>query len=98
VAVRRAKEEVNMETPRIDVNEILDELRTTRDELRLKMHLAGAEARDEWEVLEQKWEHLRVRAGHVGEATGEAAEDVGDALEAVGAELRKGYKRIREAL
>ncbi len=87
-----------METPRIDVQEILDELRTTRDELRLQMHLAATEIRGEWEVLERKYEHFRSRAEVVGEATGEAAEDVGDALELVGAELRKGYKRIRKAL
>ena len=87
-----------METPRIDVNEILDELRTTRDELRLQMHLAAAEVRDEWTVLEKKYEHFRSRAEQVGGATGEAAEDVGNALELVGAELRKGYKRIRKAL
>jgi hypothetical protein len=87
-----------MEKPRIDVNEILDELRTTRDELRVQMHLAGAEARDEWEVLEKKWQHLRTRAGQVGEATGEAAEDIGGALELVGEELRKGYRRIRKTL
>ena len=31
-----------METPRIDVKEIIDELRTTRDELRVQMHLAAA--------------------------------------------------------
>ena len=87
-----------METPRIDVKEILDELRTTRDELRLQMHLASAEARDEWEVLDKKFEHLRSRATQVGEATGEVAEDVGGALGQGGEELRKGYKRIRKAL
>ena len=51
-----------METPRIDVKEILDELHTTRDELHLQMHLAAAEVRDEWTVLEKKYEHFRSRA------------------------------------
>lgn len=87
-----------METPRIDIDEILDELRTTRDELRVQMYLAAAEVRDEWDELEKKWEHLKTHAEKVGDATEEAAEDVGEALGLVGDELRKGYKRIRDAL
>lgn len=79
-------------------DELFDELRKARDELRVQLHLAAAEARDEWEVLEKKWVKFQDRAGEVGEATGEAAEDVGEALELVGEELRKGYKRIRKAL
>jgi hypothetical protein len=99
IAVTKPGTEVGtMETPRIDVEEILEELRTTRDELRLQMRLGGAEVRDEWEVLEKKWERFRAKAGQIGEATGEAAEDVGGALGQVGEELRKGYKRIRKAL
>lgn len=78
--------------------DLVQELRTARDELNVKMHLAAAEARDEWDVLEKKWEHFRVRAEKVGEATGEAAEEVGEALELVGEELRKGYRRIRKTL
>ena len=78
------------------LDELFDELRTARDELHLKMHLAAADARDEWQVLEKKWDHFRARAEKVGEATGEAAEEVGEALELVGEELRKGYQRIRK--
>jgi len=81
-----------------NLNELIDELRQTRDELRVQMHLAAAEVRDEWEVLEKKWGQFRSRAERVGEATGEAAEDVGEALELVGEELRKGYQRIRSIL
>ncbi len=81
-----------------NIHELIEKLRQTRDELHVQIHLAAAEARDEWEVLEKKWEHFQARAAQVGEATGEAAEDVGDALEVVGEELRKGYQRIRKSL
>ena len=81
-----------------NIKELLAELRQTRDELNVQMHLAAAEARDEWEVLEKKWDHFKSKAERVGEATEEAAEEVGEALELVGEELRKGYKQIRKAL
>ena len=87
-----------MNGPAENFSELFDELRKARDELHLKIHLAAAEARDEWEVLEKKFDNFRARADQVGEATGEAAEDIGEALELVGNELRKGYQRIRKSL
>ncbi len=78
-------------------DELFDELRRTRDELRVQMHLAKADAKDEWEVLEKKWDHFKSRAERAGEAAEDAAEEIGEALELVGEELRKGYRRIRDS-
>ena len=80
------------------VQELFEDVRRTRDELRVKIHLAKAEARDEWHELEKKWDHFKARAERAGEAAEDAAEDVGEALELVGEELHKGYRRIRDAL
>ncbi len=81
-----------------NLTEIIDDVRQTRDELRVQMHLAAAEIKDEWEDLEKKWEHFHAHMEKVGEATGEAAEEVGEALALVGEELRNGYKKIRKTL
>ena len=81
-----------------NIGELLEELRKSRDELRVQMHLAALEVREDWDALEKKWDHFHGRAEQVGEATGEAAEDIGEALGLVGEELRKGYKRIRKSL
>ena len=81
-----------------NLQELAAELRQTRDELRVQLNLAKAEARDEWEELEDKWEHFRTRMKPVEEAVGESAADVGDALMALGKELKKGYQRVRDAL
>lgn len=78
--------------------QLLQELQRKRDELRVKIHLAGAEAREEWEKAEKKWERLRSRLAVVGEAAEETGDDVGEALEQLGEELRKGYRRIRDLL
>ena len=80
---------------RTDVQDVIATLERVRDELKLKLHLLAADARDEWEELEKKFTHLRGRAGSIGRVAGDAAEDVGEAVELVGQELKKGYERLR---
>ena len=80
------------------IEKLAEELRQARDELKVQMHLAGAEAKDEWAALEGKWEDFHAHSSRVGHEVGEAAEEVGDALELLGEELRKGYRRIRKTL
>ena len=81
-----------------NIEDLREELKQVRDEVQVKIHLAAADARDEWEQLEKKWEHFRARAEVIGRAAEEAAEDVGEALEVVGEELKRGYKKIRSLL
>ena len=47
-----------MTTKNDRLNEELDKLRATRDELRLQIHLGSAEARDRFEKLEKSWQHV----------------------------------------
>ena len=81
---------------RTDVHELVASLERIRDEIKLKIHLAAADARDEWEELEKKLGHLRGKAGSIGRVAGDAAEDVGEAVELLGQELKKGYERLRK--
>jgi hypothetical protein len=81
-----------------EAHELLARIREERDELNLKMHLAKAEARDEWEKLEPKWEQFQARVHTIGESAGEASKDIGVALGILGEELRHGYERIRKAM
>ena len=81
-----------------DFEELITSLERLRDELKLKIHLAAADARDEWEELERKLSHLRSKASTLGRVAEEAAGDVGEALEALGKELKKGYERLRKAV
>jgi hypothetical protein len=81
-----------------DVDEVVASLERMRDELKLKIHLAAADARSEWEELEKKWSHLRSKAGVVGRVAGDAAGDVGEAVELLGKELKRGYERLRKVV
>ena len=38
-----------------ELHELGDELKQARDELRVEMHLAKADIRDDWEELEKQW-------------------------------------------
>lgn len=80
------------------VQEAVETLKQQRDELRLKMHLAKADARDEWEEMEGKWDNLRERLKAAGDEASEAKGDVRDALKSLAAEIKKGYERIRDQL
>lgn len=81
-----------------DVHEVIASLERIRDELRLKIHLAAADARSEWDELEKKWTHLRSKASTIGRVAGDAAGDVGEAVELLGKELKKGYERLRKVV
>lgn len=83
-----------MET-RNNLRELFDDLRRQRDEVALRLHLARADARDEWATLEKKWEHLKARIEVVGREAGVVAEDLGEAAWGVVEELKKGYARLR---
>jgi hypothetical protein len=83
---------------RNDFDRLADDLRRQRDDLHVKLHLAKAEVRDQWEALEKKWEHLRGRLGVVEGEAEEAGKDVLAALETVAEELKRGYARIRAVL
>lgn len=73
------------------LDQALQDLKQMRDELEVQLHLASADARDEFAELEKKWDQLRARAGVVGDAASQTADSVAD-------ELKKGYQRIKGLL
>lgn len=87
-----------LEPPRTRANELVEALRTERDELRVKLYLARAEVRDEWHALEQRWMHFESRARAASGAAAASGREVGTALDLLGEELRKGYARVRQAM
>jgi hypothetical protein len=76
-----------------DMDELLQDLKQARDELRVRIHLASRELQDEWQELEGKMDEFNRRA-----RLKETGEGVGKALAAVGDELTSGYKRIQRAI
>jgi CRISPR/Cas system type I-B associated protein Csh2 (Cas7 group RAMP superfamily) len=69
-----------------------------RDELKLKMHLASMDARDEWNELEGKWSHFEAKAKSVQDEGEEVAEQVWTDVKQLSKTLREGYEKLRKTL
>ena len=82
-----------MENTVTDLDDLWEDLKQKRDELRVQMHLASKEVQEEWEELEGKMNHFSATA-----KLGDTGEGVGKALGQVGVELKQGYARIKEAI
>jgi hypothetical protein len=76
----------------------LAELEQTRDELKVKLHLAAADARDEYDKLETHWLNVKDEIGRVGTLSKEPIHELGAAARKLVGELRSGYARVREQL
>jgi dsDNA-specific endonuclease/ATPase MutS2 len=71
-----------------DTKERIQPLVTLRDEIRLNLHLAGMDLRDEWKKIEKRFPELL--------GTAESLQDVAsEALDEIGTELRRFSARIR---
>jgi hypothetical protein len=80
--------------------EVLGDLERQRDELKLKLHLARADARDEWArlQLDEKIASLRQRADAAGGEARDAMKDIGIAADRLADEIREGLERVRKTL
>jgi len=81
-----------------EIDDVLQSIKQLRDELKLQLHLAEAETRDEWEKVESKFEQFRSKADAVRHEMGDASGDVLAALKITAEEIRNGYDRIRKVL
>ena len=76
----------------------LDALRTLRDELRVKLNLAGKDARDLFESAEKNWRTLEGRLRLVERESQKELQGVGEAARTLAKEIRDAYRRVRELL
>ena len=87
-----------MSDDKSSLDKLVSELKQQRDELRLQMHLASMEARDEYERLSGKYDELSDQYEPVSNAVEETAENLLSALSLAAGELKVGFQRVRKAL
>lgn len=87
-----------MPSMRDKMREMLEKLEQERDELKVRMHLGKAEAREEWDKLDARIGELRGRFDRAGDEAGDVMEDVGAAAKLLGEEIRSGFDRVRRML
>lgn len=80
------------------LQEALSDLERERDELKVRIHLAKQEAKDELADLEAKLAELKFRAGAAGGEAKSAMGDIGDAAGKLAAEIKQGFDRVRKTL
>jgi len=78
--------------------ELISTLKQERDELKLKAHLASAEAKEEWDALRGRLDKLLADYEPVKSAASESAGKVSASLKTVGEEILAGFHRIRKSL
>lgn len=77
---------------------MISSLKRQRDELKLQIHLGSADAKEEWERLDEKFQSLVSRFDPLKQAVDETTEDVWESLKLVAGEVTDGFHRIRKSL
>ncbi|MBS0151952.1 MAG: hypothetical protein JSR31_13515 [Nitrospira sp.] len=80
------------------ITKALEHFKQQRDELQVQLHLAKADAKDEWARLESQWDDIKPKLEAAREEVGKTAESVGEALSLAIDELKNGYERLRSRL
>ena len=78
--------------------DVLTDLERERDELKVRMHLAKAEAKDEMGRVEQKLDELRFRAGAASIEVKSAMGEIGEVAGRLVDEVKEGFDRVRKTL
>jgi hypothetical protein len=76
-----------------DTGKIVQEIKTLRDEVTLKIHLGSKDLKDQWDELEKKYEEALSKM-----KLEETAEGIGAAGELMLDEIKSGYKRIKTSI
>jgi len=80
------------------LNKLVEDLKRQRDELKVKLHLAKADAKDEWIKLEMKYEEVKAKIGSFKKEAGKSAETVSATLGLAADEIKKEYERLRKMM
>jgi Skp family chaperone for outer membrane proteins len=83
------------------LQQLVTELEQERDELRLKMHLAKADAKDELAKLDTqldaKLAELKAKVATFDkDGDGSVMDDLGDAAKSLASDLQDGFRKFRE--
>lgn len=81
-----------------EFSELVETLKTERDELMVKLHLASMDVKDEFNTLDEKWDVISEKAAEVADDAVEVSEEAIAKAKVVGEELKEAYNRVRARL
>jgi hypothetical protein len=83
---------------KIEFDHLLEKLKSERDEITLKLHLASMEAKEEFEEADRHWDALKIKAAEIADESKETSEEFIAKAKIVAEELRDAYERISKRL
>ena len=83
---------------KIEFDNLLEKLKSERDELMLKLHLISMEGKEEFELAEKNWDKLKIKAAEIADNSKETSEELIAKAKIVGEELKEAYVRISKRL
>lgn len=81
-----------------EFDNLLDKLKSERDGINLKLHLASMEVKQEFDEAESKWNSLKIKGAELVDDSAEISEDVVAKAKIVAEELKETYQRIAKRL
>ena len=81
-----------------ELNKMVAKLKTERDEIKLKIHLASMDVKEEFEEAEKKWFQVKVTVSDIAGDAVETSEEFIAKTKIVGEELKETYNRISRRL
>lgn len=77
-----------------DLKILFEVLQQQRDEIAVKLHLAGMEITDEWKRLDAPWTQFREKLDEIEDETKNTTENLTATAKIIGDELKNAYQRI----
>ncbi len=81
-----------------EFSSLVETLKTERDELQLKLHLASMEVKDEFESLDDKWNDVLAKAAEWADDSIELSEEVVSKAKDAAEEVKEVYQRLASKL
>ena len=83
---------------KIEFDNLLEKLKSERDEIMLKLHLTSMEAKEEFEEADKHWETLKIKAAEIADESKVTSEEFIAKAKIIGEELKEAYSRISKRL
>ena len=81
-----------------EFGKLMEKLKTERDEINVKLHLASMDAKEEFAEAEKKWEQVKLKMAEIADEAVDTSEEYVAKAKIVGEELKDSYSRIKNRL
>lgn len=81
-----------------ELNKFAEGLEQLRDEVKVQLHLASLESKQEWERAEKQRDHFLAELNKISKEASVSKEGLIEKAEIIGEELKSTYQRIKDRL